>query len=86
MNIETHLDNLFASGARDRLANSKNKVYEYTLLSEDFSKKEKSGKAVMEYCYYSRSIDCDVLTIRDIDTNESITANTFRINLKEIKD
>ena len=86
MGVETFLDNLFTSGAREKLNNSKNKVFNYTLLSEDFSKKEKSGKAIMTHCYYSRSLDCNVITVEDIDTNESITANTFRLVLKLVEE
>ena len=86
MSIETHLDNVFSSAAHNRLKNSKDKIYNYTLLSEDFSKKEKSGKAIMTHCHYDRFVDCDMVTVKDIDTDKNITANTFRLILREIKE
>jgi len=85
MSIESHLDNVFTEGARQRKAQCAGKIYKYkaykshglssTLIAE--------GRCEVLDVSYEKFIDCDVYTIRDIDTGVQIRKNQFDLILKE---
>ena len=84
MNVEQHLDNLFTNAANERLANSKGKVYEYKLLDYNYTETIASGRCIIINRFYSKHIDCDVITIEDLKTQRQYSVNQFRIELKEV--
>ena len=85
MGVEAHLDYIFSKAARDRLSDAKGKIFEYAWLDDNYQK-VKSGKCKLIHCQYDKFIDCDMLTIKDIDSGEEITDNTFKIDLKLISE
>lgn len=83
MGVETFLDNLFTKAASDRFKDDKNHIFEYRHY-KDYSTLVGSGKCRVTNRYYSKSLDCDIITIEDIATGEHITDHQFNIMLKQV--
>jgi len=88
MSIESHLDNVFNEYAH-QIQNDmqKNGPYNYKLWSNSGSlapdKLIKTGRCEILQVRYAKHIDCNIYTIRDLDTGEKINANQFRINFNK---
>lgn len=83
-NVETRLIKLFTEAAKQKEESMKGKVYVYKLykglLLDELAKK---GKCKVLSREYERCIDCDVIGIIDIDTNEKFYASQFALELNE---
>lgn len=88
MNVEAHLDQVFAEGAANVAKEMAGKVYEYTLDSMGYTvQKEdhgKKGKCRVLGVHYSKNLDCDVYHLLDIDTEQELHPCQFEVNLKEV--
>ena len=88
MNVESHLDQVFAEGAASIAKEMAGQVYEYILDSMGYTvKKEnhgKKGKCRVLGAHYSKNLDCNVYHLLDIDTNEEFHPCQFEVNLKEV--
>lgn len=84
-NVETRLIKLFTEAAKQKEESMKGKVYDYKLYKGDCFLGEllKKGKCKVVSREYERSIDCDVIGIIDIDTNEKFYASQFALELNE---
>lgn len=85
MDKEAYLDQVFSQGAKDQLAYAKGKIFNYNLLDDNYQV-IKTGRCSVENRYYDKSIDCDVITIKDLDTEEFITEHQFKLDLYETKE
>jgi len=84
--IEAHLNNVFAEGAKRQAEYYKGKVWSYNIddsLILHSNGLKASGKCIVLDVSYSRVEDCNIYSIRDINTNEEYTVNEFIIKLKE---
>ena len=84
MNTESYLDDVFTKAANDKLRQAKNKIYDYKILDDDYCKTITSGRCIITNRFYSKHIDCDVITIEDLKTQRQYSVNQFRIELKEV--
>lgn len=86
MGIESHLDNLFAQHANDIQSSCADKLYRYS-IDDSWSMYSKglkvSGCCKVLRVSYSKSLDCNIYTIKDIDTDVEYCVNEFSINLTE---
>lgn len=83
--INRFLDGVFMDSARKKEEEQKGKQYSYKLFSGLFMDNLKaSGKCEVVKRRYDKTLDCDVLTCRDLTTNETFCCNQFAIELKEI--
>ena len=82
--VESFLDDLFSNHAQEVKRSMQDKTYTYKLLDNSYFGVVKSGKCHVLDCSYSKSIDCNIYTIKDIDTGETIRANQFRLEIKEV--
>jgi len=83
MGIERFLTENLSNAAYDKFIQSKNKIFDYTWFNSDYSVKQKSGKCIVTSRRYSIVYDCDIISIKDIETEESITDDIFHLSLKE---
>ena len=84
--IERHLDEVFTEGAKSRYRELSGKVYNYDIDdSRSIGSKglTAKGKCVVLDVSYSSYYDCEIYTVRDIDSGETHTVNEFVIKLKE---
>lgn len=84
--IETFLDNLFTNHAEEVRRSMKGKTYEYKLLSDDYFKVVKTGKCHILGYSYSKQLDCNVYTVQDVETGETIRAHQFKLEVKEVSE
>lgn len=85
MNTESYLDDVLVKAANDKLRQTRNKVYNYKILdAEYFCETIVSGRCIVINRWYSKDIDCDMITIEDLKTQKQYSVNQFRIELKEV--
>lgn len=72
-----------SQGALDKLRDQLGKTFDYKLMNGDFSQVIATGRCEVLNRYYNIALDCDVITFRDLDTNETKSVNQFRLNLHE---
>lgn len=81
--VEGFLDGLFAGAAREREEQQRGKLYRYELRRKYGGIPDMSGKCVVLSRRYDICLDCDVLSCRDTDTEETFSCNQFQITLME---
>lgn len=88
MDVESHLDRVFAEGAANVAKEMAGKVYSYTLDSMGYTvKKEdhgKTGKCRVLGVHYSKQLDCNVYHLLDIESEKEFNPCQFEVNLKEV--
>ena len=82
-NVETHLNQVFEESARDIQSYYTDKIVQYKLYDNDMCKVIKEGRCTVNSCSYSRSVDCNVYTVTDVDTGEKFSGHQFRLRLSE---
>ena len=83
--INSFLDGVFAEGARQKEAQQRGKIFSYELYTNICREGIKaSGKCEVISRRYDRSVDCDILTCKDISTEEKFSCNQFMIELSEV--
>ena len=85
MNVgtESFLDNLFVASAKKKDVQQRGKTFRYELRRKYAGVPEESGECVVLSRRYDRSLDCDVLSCKDIKTNKTFYCNQFQIDLEE---
>ena len=78
--MENHITQVLSQGAAEKFANQKNKTFQYRHFDSDYNEIS-SGRCQVLSRTYNLAIDCDVLTYRDLDTNEVRIADQFHLNL-----
>lgn len=86
MSIESFMTANFSNYAKEQERRMRGKRYKYALLDNSFSNVIKEGECFVNSRRYDLSIDCDILTVTDCDTQEKFSANQFVLNLKEVKE
>lgn len=85
-NVEAFLDNLFTNAAKERELNHKGKQYSYKLFSGQWMDELKAtGICEVIARRYDKGEDCDILTCKDLTTNETFCCNQFAIKLTEVE-
>lgn len=85
MSVERYLDSVFSQSAKDQLNYQRGKLFEYRLLNDNYQP-IRTGKCHVINRRYMRSIDCDMITIDDIETGDKIVEHQFKLDLYEIKE
>lgn len=84
-NINSFLDKIFMEGAKKKEAAQIGKIFLYKLYTNIYMEEIKSiGKCKIVSRTYDRKIDCDILTCKDIDTEERFSCNQFEIELSNV--
>lgn len=84
--MENYLNNLFIDEAKRRENRQRNKRYSYKLYDEIFMDELKAdGVCEVISRRYDRFMDCDILTCKDLNTENLFSCNQFAIRLQEIK-
>lgn len=84
-NINDFLDGVFTEGAKQKEAGQRGKIFFYELYANIYREEIKAnGKCEVISRTYDRSVDCDILICRDIDTEEKFSCNQFMIELSEV--
>lgn len=85
MSKDAYLNKILTEEAKQKEKFMQGKVYAYKLykgvLLDELAKK---GKCKVLSREYERDIDCDMLLVVDINTNEKLYANQFALELKEV--
>ncbi len=87
MGVESFLDQEFYNHAKELEKEMKGKSYKYKLYDEDYfdPKLVSEGICIIRSRSYSKSLDCDVMVILDVNLNKTFNCNQFNITLDEIK-
>ena len=86
--IEAHLDNVFAEGAKNIENQVKGKVYKY-FIDNSFTMLDAvnlKGICKIDSVQYDKSMDCNVYTITDLTTGQKHKADQLSIDLKPYKE
>lgn len=85
MNVRTEsfLDNLFVASAKEKDVQQRRKTFRYELHRKYEGVSEESRECMLLSRRYDRSLDCDVLSCKDIKTNKTFYCNQFQIDLEE---
>lgn len=81
--VEAFLNNLFSAAAAEREAQQQGKTYRYELCRNYAGKPEMAGECVVLSRSYNASLDCDVLSCKDVATGKTFSCNQFQIILQE---
>lgn len=86
-NIEAHLDRVFEQGAADLSKSIAGKTYKYKLDGMGYTVKRedhgKTGLCRVLYVSYSRSLDCDIYHLLDLETNQEFAVCQFEVKLED---
>ena len=82
-NVEAHLDRVFEESAKETQSYYANKIVQYKLYDNDMCNIIKEGKCTVNSCSYSRSLDCNIYSVTDVDTGENFSGHQFRLKLSE---
>lgn len=89
-NVESHLDQVFSEGAASLAKDMAGNVYSYTLDSMGYTVKQedhgKTGRCRVLGIHYSKSLDCNVYHLLDIDTDVEFHPCQFEVRLEEVKE
>ena len=85
VDTEAHLDKVFTEHAEAISENMCDKLYRYTRRSADLLDNSVIGRGICRVlsCTYSRELDCDIFTCKDIVTGKAFRANQFCIEFEE---
>ena len=85
MTIEQHLNNVFYSAAKQEEEAMRGKIYSYKFFSNNIMSPDllAEGKCFVISVNYSRTIDCNMITVEDVETHQRYTGNEFRFVLEE---
>lgn len=94
--IESYLDNMFAKAAKEEFNRTKfslnhrkcHLIYNYKILKNTSrcglaTKIDSCGRCIVTNIYYSKAEDCNIYSIKDIETGEYYSTNQFMIRLHE---
>ena len=80
-----NLTSVLQQGAKEKSNCMEGKKYSYIIYRGIFTpKKVREGVCEVKGVRYNISSDCDVYTIKDVDTNKCYSVGQFNIKLKEI--
>ena len=84
--VEAHLDNVFQDGARQKEKDMKAKTFQYKLNGRGYTVENGergSGRCIVESVRYDKSLDCNVIRFKDIDTGKTRSVCQFEVTIKE---